>query len=628
LASTDILYCQSCGVRVPENDVIAGVALYVPEENRATCRECTQASIHNAVTGTDLRPVEAKPDRLETIPVKRSERRSSRSMIPAAPSGDSVRRAGAQPQPASKAPMIAIVASGVIFLIALAIFIFGSRAKTTPDNPSGTSTQASSADTGRNTGTATSTRTASATAALRPWGPICVLVLENPDDPPEVQDMVRQQQMMARYAPWNPCPEGLPAPFTESISAVATVALTSDMPLDPGQTVLAKLPSELFKGGRVLKDVAKKGKDARAIFGQKTSDFVAWARFDLRLPSRGTAKILLHTVRLNSTPCALAVGINGHDVFQGNESAAVQNEWTVQAIAVPAGIIQAGRNEIRIFNTDASGNYGPPQILVGSVEIIGAEPAAPVIVPDIKAPEVATPVVPAKSEPTFPPVLSSEQRATLQFMENVFVPLAKYDQDTAAKLAATDTSPAGKKLEAVVLSARDIFNKTVAAINKGGTALTVQASSGKLNVSGQVTRIESGKAWIKEKGLEVSVDLAALPPEIFVKALAADESTPDGRLQKALLSLALGNAQGAVALIKRAGSHAPSAELAALLNTYAQLSVLQKFETEVNELAALKEGQLQELPTRLRVLQQAYPQLAAQHKERLTYLASRAEVKR
>ena len=616
--STDILYCQTCSARVPPADVLSGAALVIPEENKVYCKACAPADVHSAKTETDLRPLDPARDLLETIPVKKSERRSSRSLIPAqrTPPGAEGQKPAAKP---SKAPVLGLAAAGGMAVLAGAIFIFSSHQSKTGTTKSQTDTSTETvADTPKKIDEHANFAQSSS-RVIEPWAAVCVLPLDMTDDE-EAQKAWALRRAQARFAPFNLWPATVPA-------EVASVAPVDVPPVNPNEVVLAKIGLDGFNGGRVMKDLAKKGTDGKTLYGQKTPETTSTARFDLKLPTSGPATVLLNTVRWNKEPCAYSVGINGHEIFQGSELGK-EKEWMVQSIPVPAGIIQAGRNELRVVNLDPSGNYGAPQIIVGGAEIRGNPPAAPVLTPvEVKKP-VATDVPPAPAEPAFPAIIDAPQRAALQFFDNVFVPLSKYDLETAQRLAGTDTTANGKQLSAVLTSAQGVFTKAVTAVNKSSTPLTVQASAGRLNVSGQVTRIEGAKAWVKDKGLEVSVELSALPPELFFKALGANESTPEGRLDKALLNIALGNIPAAAALVKKAGGHAPSAELATLLNQYAQLTQLQKFETEVNELStALKDGPTPEAAGKFKALQQNYPEFVKAHKERMAYLQSKMEKK-
>ncbi len=616
MSFTDILYCQTCGARVPPADVLSGAALVLPEENKVYCKACTPpaASVHDAPTETDLRPLDPSRDLLETIPVRKNDRRSSRSLIPAQRTPNAERPA---PKP-SKAPLMALAAAGGMAVLAGAIFFFSSHKGTTGKAKTDTDTSTEVVvDTSKKID---APKFADSKSPIQPWAPVCVIPLEYLDETPEAQRSWLLRRAQALYGPLILWPD---APAPEEVASVSPVVAP---PANPNEVVLAKIALDGFNGGRVLKDLLKKGTDGKTLYGQKTPEATSTARFDLKLPTSGNATVLLNTIRLNAEPCTYSVGLNGHEIFQGAETGK-EKEWTVQTVAVPAGILQAGRNELRVVNLDPSGNYGAPQIIVGGAEIRGNPLAAPVLARvEPKTPPKVTPAAPA--EPAFPPLMDAQQRSTLQFINNVFVPLSKYDLETAQRLAATDTTASGKQLTGVLAGAQTVFNKASAAVNKSTTPLTVQASAGRLNMSGQVTRIEGGKAWVKDRGLEVSVELSALPPELFVKALAANDTTPDGRLDKALLNIALGNIPAAAQLMKKAGTHAPSAELVAMFNQYSQLTAMLKFETDLNEIAAtIKDAPAPEAVVKLKALQQSNPEFAKLQKERITYLLSKAEKK-
>src|SRR5581483_638957 len=107
----------------------------------------------------------------------------------------------------------------------------------------------------------------------------------------------------------------------------------------------AKLALDAFKGGKLIKNVEKKGKDGRTIYGSKHADSSMTARFDLKLPTNGPASVAASAYREAGAPCNIAISINGHEVFHGPEPAETASAWSTQTFNVPEGIIQAGRNE-------------------------------------------------------------------------------------------------------------------------------------------------------------------------------------------------------------------------------------------------------------------------------------------
>ena len=605
----DLYFCVACGARVPVEDVKSGAAFVDSAQNTVVCKTCTEASIHDMPTGTDFRPVEDVP---QTLPVKQ-ERRSSRLMLAAQASN---KGAEARPgPPPSKAPMIGLAAGGVMLVVSVLIFLFkpasGPAKNSEKEMAAGT---ASKTSTGANTGaSAAPTATVGGRSQQQP-GPYCIfLVNENKD---ALESMLTGEAMFSPTSILIPMlPDDAPPPPPVAVD---------------GLTVLAKLELTSFKGGVIVKNVAKKGRDGRTIYGQKHADAAMTARFDLKLPSNGPASVSANAYRDAKAPCTIAIQINGHEVFRGPEPADAADTWSVQSFKVPDGIIQAGRNELRISNVEPSAAAGPPDYTIGGVEVRGALPAAPP--PAAEPPKPVKPDVaqPARTpEPEFPPVLTGEQKAALQFMDSVFTPLAKLDTEPAIRLASTDSTPGGKRLAAALNSARDELNKAIAAINKSGGTISVHVTAGTLDLTGQILRIEGARAWIKSRGLEVPVDIGALPHEVFVKALGSSESTPQGRLDKSLLEIALGDIDAAAALMRKAGNHAASADLAALLEQRAKLLTLQKFETELNELAALAgSDRAADVAGKIAKLKHEAPELSEQHKQRIDYITERAKAKK
>ena len=394
----ELYYCASCGARVPEEDVLSGAATVEIVENRVLCKECTQAgvgdaNVHDAATGTDFRPVE---DAVipQTLSVK-SARRSSRSLIATVHPSNASQRV--PPRPPSKAPIIGLLIGGIMLCVAILIFILkpGAKPKKTFGDEPDTQVTAiathvtTAARTGVTAAVGTGTDATVATQAIQlspyRWVPVSVVIVDDADSTRSDVDM----RWLALTWPFLPDKRPPPVPYATQFVSTGTQPI---MPAGGNDFVLAKLSVDTFKGGRVVKNFDLKPKDARVI-NPKAPEASMAARFDLKLPTHGPASILVEACRTSATPCAIAVVLNGHELFHGPDPSTVSNAWSVETFSVPDGIIQPGRNELRFSNTEPASAASSQTFALTQVEIRGIEPTAPAVFPE---PSKPPPVPPTK----------------------------------------------------------------------------------------------------------------------------------------------------------------------------------------------------------------------------------------
>ena len=246
------------------------------------------------------------------------------------------------------------------------------------------------ASTGMTTAAGTGTDAAVATQAipLSPyrWVPVSVVIVDETDATHSDVD----RRWLALTWPFLPEKRQPSAPYANPSDA--TTGTQPVLPAGGSGFVLAKLSVDSFKGGKAVKNFDLKPKDARVV-NPKAPETSMAARFDLKLPTHGVASIIVEACRTSATPCAIAVVLNGHELFHGPDPSTVSNAWSVETFSVPDGIIQPGRNELRFSNTEPASAASSQTFALTQVEIRGIEPAAPPVLPE---PPKSPPVPPTK----------------------------------------------------------------------------------------------------------------------------------------------------------------------------------------------------------------------------------------
>ena len=395
----------------------------------------------------------------------------------------------------------------------------------------------------------------------------------------------------------------LPQPIERGTAPPVTPASPAPAQVQPGAG--CKLSWKDFKGGGTLKEKKPDGKEARAIWAKSTQKNFMHGTFELaaRRYGFGPAELVTTTLLQEKQPCQIAVALNGKQVFHGRDIATKKGQWGEQQYPIPAGVLHAGTNEIRIENLEPAGELNQePWYMLHAVEV----------------------VLPAD----FPLIVSEAQRAAIQAYEGV-EQIAKKELDPAAKLvqelrlAKGATAPELQPLAAVLEKAQALYNQALANIAKAPPVEEVKIE--KLKQAVHLVRVAGGKAYIKSQGMEMPVDVAWLPQSIFLKALACDESKPAGLADKAAFCFALGNEDPAQALLKRSKKEELPAWVA-LFEHRKTLNALARFEASVNNVEALlKSAKPADALTALVALKKEHPDLAEANKERLNSLTTAAE---
>lgn len=117
-----------------------------------------------------------------------------------------------------------------------------------------------------------------------------------------------------------------------------------------------RLELDGFRGARGPEQYALDCPARRAvwIYGTNTDNASMWTKLNLPTAPTGAAKLVL-TGQDDDKPGAvpIRVSVNGQEVFAGPNRCAEHN-WSSQECSVPAGLLKAGENEIRIVTTEAS----------------------------------------------------------------------------------------------------------------------------------------------------------------------------------------------------------------------------------------------------------------------------------
>ncbi|MCE5241292.1 DUF4838 domain-containing protein [bacterium] len=117
-----------------------------------------------------------------------------------------------------------------------------------------------------------------------------------------------------------------------------------------------RLELEGFRGPVGPQDYAQECPSRRAIwiYGVGSANPAMWTVLHLDAAPQKPARLVL-TAQDDDKPgtVAIRVTVNGQTVFEGPNTCAEHN-WSAQEIAVPAGVLKAGDNEIRIVTTQPS----------------------------------------------------------------------------------------------------------------------------------------------------------------------------------------------------------------------------------------------------------------------------------
>jgi hypothetical protein len=248
--------------------------------------------------------------------------------------------------------------------------------------------------------------------------------------------------------------------------------------------------------------------------------------------------------------------------------------------------MQAAR--VRVLLTELAAKTTPPP-----------EPAPPVTPPagdTVKTPAEASTAKPAETAATkaappperapaagWPPILSEAQQGTLALLDESFALLAKSQAKAALARARKESSPEAQALARLLERVEALRRRAVEELTRRPPDEPVRVTVNKMELTGKLTRIDGGRAWIRAKDLELPVDVSELPRDVLLKAL--DLTGADGEADRAAFLFATGDVDGAVALLPKLDKE-KNRELAALVETRAQFNVRRRFAKAVADVEA------------------------------------------
>jgi hypothetical protein len=402
-------------------------------------------------------------------------------------------------------------------------------------------------------------------------------------------------------APQKP-PEAPVPPPSEGLLGTGAKPVASFIP-----SALAKIAGKDLKGGQYYNSFSNNDKrESKAIWAQTTNVKELNGSFELAWGRYADGELAVVTHLHNGQPCLISIAINGQEIFNGRDKATEHWKWTQQLYAIPQGVLRGGKNEIVFKNLEPSGRiHAEPWYMLHALEIRGALQA------------------------DFPPIVTDALRGALQTYATVFETLAKKDLAPAARVdqalraakagADDDVQPLVNALE------RAAAMQKLAAENLAKKPPTEPVTVEKLKLTGTIAKIDGGRAYIRSQGIEMPVDVALLPQALFAKALALDETKPQGQADKAAYLLSLGDVDAAAQMLKRMKKGDAPAWAAAFERRTALEKAL-KFEEMVKAVESfVKTGKTAEAVSALNELRKDYAELVAAHKERMEYLTKRTE---
>jgi len=410
-----------------------------------------------------------------------------------------------------------------------------------------------------------------------------------------------------------PTPPALPdTPVAAKPQITSTIAInTSDY------QSLAKLSCTQLTGGGDYDKFSNTGGNTKAIWSKATPLNTLTGTFTFPERRYGDGLVIVRSLRhTRPDPCRIALVINGQEIFNGLDPAKDANVFYDHKFAIAPGILRAGPNEIKIVNMEETGKQGSdPVYMVQSLEFF------------------------ASTSREFPAIVSDFQRAQMKTYEQAFELLQKKDSDVVGRLetiikmnkstpaaANEDKGEPALKLFPAVERALELHVKSMENFRKKPPTDPVKVE--KLKMAGTISRVDGSKVFVKSGGIEMSVDISAMPPALFLKALALDESKPQGLGDKAAYLLGQGGIEEAQSVLKKLKKD-ERPEWTGMFTEYAALERLMKFEAAVQSLdASLKHGKLDTASIVLNSLKKDYPEFLDINKERFDYLVSRLEARK
>ncbi len=115
---------------------------------------------------------------------------------------------------------------------------------------------------------------------------------------------------------------------------------------------------------------------AVAVYGRLSPFPTASLRFDLPSAPTAGATLTIEGLADELGPAQITISVNGVEVYRGDSGFATWDPnaatpaWTPVAFAIPAGVLQAGANEITVANLAESAAFGlPPYVLLSTATL-------------------------------------------------------------------------------------------------------------------------------------------------------------------------------------------------------------------------------------------------------------------
>jgi hypothetical protein len=132
--------------------------------------------------------------------------------------------------------------------------------------------------------------------------------------------------------------------------------------------------SDLEGGAKSNFGTAFYGRQVNYVYAQPTGS-AASMKATLKLERVPTDPLFLYLEAMDDdapTPCRIRITLHGHEICHG-PSGFPDGQWLARRFALPAGVLQAGANELSIVNEESSGGLGsPPWFMVAQIALAGA----------------------------------------------------------------------------------------------------------------------------------------------------------------------------------------------------------------------------------------------------------------
>jgi serine/threonine-protein kinase len=269
----------------------------------------------------------------------------------------------------------------------------------------------------------------------------------------------------------------------------------------------------------------------------------------------------------------------------------------------------------------------PTPLAPADVVVAKTEPTAP-NKPQEPAPAVATPKkVDEQKRIVAAPAISNSQKVE-DAMSECFALLAKGQTPAATASAKKDSSTDAQALVRVLERGQLLRNQAIENLIKKPPIEPVQITTGKMKLTGVITRVDAKQAYVKAEGVELPVSLSQLPNAVLFHALELNEAKPEGLADKATYLFSAGDLEQAKPLIPPLDKQT-YADLHTCLDIMGKIERQKQFETALSEAEkAIGSMDATAAISLVEKLTQKFATLSDTQKERVEKLSARAQGKR